>query len=224
MKPQRPVGRPLLREQIAEFLRGQIIQGTLLPGERLVESSIAKDLGVSQAPVREAVQSLVFDGLARVENHKGASVADLDLDDMREVFCVRSSIESLAVQRAVPRIDDAFLHSLRGKVDELHSAAELGDLVALVEADLDFHRAVIERSNHPLLLRLWDVTYLHTRRFIFTVHPGHFSLKEIARQHDPLLEALERRDSSAVNDVFTEHLEIVWQRMGKPLSGEDSAP
>lgn len=223
MDPKHAIARPLLRDRVAEYLRNQIVQGSLEPGERLVESSIARELGTSQAPVREAVQSLVFDGLARMENHKGATVSDFSIEDMREVFLVRATIESLAVSRAIPRMDEPFLASLRGQVAELHAAAGRGDLDALVDADLAFHRAVIERSDHPLLLRLWDVTYFHTRRFILTVHPNHYRLEEMAAEHEPLLEAVIEGDRETAAASFANHMETVWERMGRPLGGTEPA-
>ena len=88
-----PIPRQSLRDSIADRLRASILEGALRPGERIVELTVARQLGVSRAPLREALWQLAKEGLVRFVANRGAFVADLSADDVRDIFDVRESLE-----------------------------------------------------------------------------------------------------------------------------------
>ena len=210
-----PIVKPaLLRNQLLDELRRQIISGELAPGERLVELTLARTMGVSQGPVREALQRLAIEGLIVQREHRGSVVADLSLSEMREIFEVRAVIEGHAVAQLHHQLTKPQIAVLKEVLLDMFQAAQEHDLSALIDADLRFHRSVIEFSGHTLLLRLWEVADLHVRRFIYATHPKYFrNYLEIAQTHQPLIDALEAQDTPQAVQAFHDHLRVIWKRI-----------
>ncbi len=204
----------LLREQLFQQLRQRIIAGELAPGERIIELAVARQAGVSQAPVREALQRLAIEGLIIQRNHRGAVVADLSFSEMREIFEVRAVIEGQAVVHLLDAMRPEYLSALRAILGEMRRAARRSDRTALIDADVRFHRSVLECSGHTLLLRLWDVTDAHVRRFLFATRDQYFrDSLEVADTHQPLIDALESGSAARAVRAFEAHLHLVFARM-----------
>lgn len=204
----------LLREQLFQHLRQQIITGELAPGERIIELAVARQAGVSQAPVREALQRLAIEGLIIQRNHRGAVVADLSFSEMREIFEVRAVIEGQAVVHLLENMQPKYLSALRASLEEMREAAQRSDRAALIDADVRFHRSVLEFSGHTLLLRLWDVADGHVRRFLFATRDQYFRDElEVADTHQPLIDALESGSAARAVRAFEAHLHLVFARM-----------
>ena len=204
----------LLRNQLLDDLRRQIISGELAPGERIVELAVARKMGVSQGPVREALQRLAIEGLIVQRAHRGTVVADLSLSEMREIFDVRAVIEGHAVEQLHHQLTEQHIKALKDVLEEMRRAARQQNLNDLIDADVRFHRSIIEFSGHTLLLRLWDVADWHVRRFIYATHPKYFrDYLEIAETHQPLIRALESDDLGQTIGAFQSHLRMIWQRI-----------
>lgn len=134
-----------------EELSRQILHGELLPGTRLVEDRVAESLGVSRAPVREALRLLATEGFVELLPRRGAAVARLDADEADELFDVRMALESLAARLAARRVDDRTRERIETILSSAQAASEQGDQEALVELNADFHNAVIELSGNAYL-------------------------------------------------------------------------
>src|SRR5437764_2933287 len=117
-------GRTSLREQVRDLLLDRIVAGEYPPGSRLVETRIAQELGVSQAPVREALRDLEQLGCVEYAPFRGSSVRALSVADLLDAFPVRSALESLACRLAVERITDAQLERLDALIAEMRDAAD----------------------------------------------------------------------------------------------------
>ena len=114
-----PIERRVLRDQVKSYLTNAILSGVYKPGERLVETRIAQQLGVSQAPVREAIRELELLGFLKSEPFRGASVRQLSTDELLEIYPVRAALEGVAARAAVTRLtedDFAHLSELLGKM------------------------------------------------------------------------------------------------------------
>ncbi len=203
-----------LAHQIMQRLRTEIIHGKLAPGERLVELDIARRMGTSQGPVREALQMLERDGLVERRAHTASFVAPLSFDDMYELFKIRSLVEGYAIRRAAQRISDADCDALDALVDQMREAGRRGDIVTLVECDLAFHRRLCECSGSATLVQMWTPLYSQIQRFIAQNHPQHFrNLASIADTHDPIVAALRKRKPAAAARAVREHIMLIWSLM-----------
>src|SRR5436309_1115398 len=140
-RPPRPAafGRTSLREQVRDFLLGWIISGAYPPGTRLVETRIAEELGVSQAPVREALRDLEQLSCVVHQPFRGCTVRELSLAELLEAYPVRAALEGLAASLAATRISDEQLDQLTQLIESMRAATRVQDLPAESAADAAFH-------------------------------------------------------------------------------------
>lgn len=144
---------PSLTESTADRLRERILNGGFLPGQRLVEAEIARQLGISRGPVREALAQLRAEGLAHEEPRRGSFVAELTPDDVREIYELRGALEGRAARLIIERGDDAALRQLGEVMDELRAAAKVDDREAFARIDAAFHAELCRLSGNRRLHR-----------------------------------------------------------------------
>jgi DNA-binding GntR family transcriptional regulator len=156
---------PSLAEQVAESIIAAIADGTLAYGQRVLETEIARQLGVSRIPVREALKTLAAQGLLAVAPHRGARVAELDDTKIDRICEVRVELERLAVRDAQPvlRADRRALQRLDDAVRAMERSVRDKDWIGVNRADLDFHRAICLASGNEIVLTLWDTLARHVR-------------------------------------------------------------
>jgi DNA-binding GntR family transcriptional regulator len=143
--------RKSLRQRAYDEIRQQIIDLRLAPGSRLVERDLATELEVSRIPLREAFQRLQQDGLVVIVPRQGAIVAPFTVDDVRDLFDVRESLEVLAARLAAERADAVGLGKLSVQLDAARAATEGQDRPGIAAANAGFHRIIVELSANPLL-------------------------------------------------------------------------
>jgi DNA-binding GntR family transcriptional regulator len=192
-----------LRVSVADIIRQAIINGSMRPGTPVVEMALAEQLNVSRAPVREAIQILEADGLIESEPYKGKRVKPLTLKEVEELYSLREQFEAFAIRRVVERnIDVSELHT---HSDAMFAAAERGDLAALNVADEAFHRALIRLADHGLMLSFWDNLYLRIRQIMALRNSANRDLRAVARNHPPIIEAIEKRDMILAISLISDH-------------------
>ena len=154
------LGHRTMAEAALEQLREAIILGELTPGTPLRLEDLARSLGTSISPIREAVRQLEALGLAEHVPHHGAKVVALEIEELREIFSIRLALETMAVRRAAELFDDADEATARGHLDDLDSARRGSDARAAVRAHTAFHFTLYEAARSAWLLRLirpaWD--------------------------------------------------------------------
>jgi DNA-binding GntR family transcriptional regulator len=149
--PQPQMRHRTMAEYALDQLREAIILGELPPGAPLRLDELARQLGMSISPIREAVRQLESLGLAKHVPHQGARVLEFDIDDLRDLFEVRLAIESVTLRRAAERFtadDEAAARTHLARFDEARAA---GDVREVLRAHTDFHFALYEASDAPLL-------------------------------------------------------------------------
>ena len=202
--------RNLLSDKVREFIIEAIMSGEFKPGDRLVESSLARRLGVSQAPVREAIRDLVLMGFLQVKPYKGTSVRSLSIEDLNEVYTVRAALESVAARQAATRLTAAKLETLERVLAGMIEAGRLRDFQKMTQLDTQFHETIVQASGNKLLYRLWQ-----TLRFgfwtIITARISSFNLEELALRHKDLLEAIKTRDPEQAMLAMKSHIEELGQ-------------
>ncbi len=203
-----------LPDQVYEYLRGAIIRGELLPGEKLIELEIAAQMGTSQGPVREALQRLERDGLVEHRARSATYVTRISSDEMYELFAIRSVIEGYAIERTAQTISPDQCIILDDLIGKMVAAGRQGELPALAEYDMQFHRRIVEWSGSGNYLGLWTPLSNQIQRFIVASHPQHFpDFVEVAIRHQPIVEALRCHQVTAAVRAVQEHIMLIWHRI-----------
>ncbi len=199
--------RPSLATEVAAAIRQEILAGRLKAGERLVESGLATTLGVSRAPVREALKLLSGEGLVSEEPNRGACVISLTEADVREIYDLRAALEVRAARllARARRPDDAA--ALRRRVEDMETAASADDAVATSAADLAFHTTLLERTRNGRLLESFNRSVPVLRALLPLDESCYPSLTEAAAEHWRLVTAIEAGDESAAARCAQEHVE-----------------
>ena len=211
------LSRSVLADQVKDRLLDGILSGRYPPDSRIVETQIARELGTSQAPVREALRGLEALGVVEITPFRGARVRRPTRRELLEAYVVRSTLETLAARLAVPLMTDADIDELSGHVDAMQAAARAGDGHAVAEADARFHGRIVELGDNGALLRVWRSLEPFSRTYITLVVPGadpHWS----ADLHVPILAAIRKRDAEAVAAALERHFTEVSANMARRLA------
>ena len=197
-------GAELLSATVKRLVLDRIVQGHYRPGERIVEFKLAKELGVSQSPVREALRELAAVGIVTIHPRRGARVRLPSAKELADVSVVRSEIDALAARLAAPRIPDATLDALEALIEEMLAQLDAGDFSGVTEADVRFHHLIAEASENHALERAFDQLAPFARTFITLTLPD-VDVREIVLQHRPILAALRARDAGAAAEAARAH-------------------
>ena len=189
-------------ERVAAVLREQIVDGTRLPGSKLVERDLAAELGTSRVPVREALSALAVEGLVTPRPRTWAVVRTFDDDDVRDLLQVRSALETLAFRLAAERATPAQLEALGEVLAREEAAAEQGLAPQAHRAAGDFHALVSEIAASPLLTEISGVTASRMRWML----GQHSDLATMAAEHRGLLEAIAAGDADRAGELAARHL------------------
>lgn len=200
------ISRSVLSDQVKDRLLQAILAGQYPPGARIVETRVARELGTSQAPVREALRDLEALGVVETTAFRGARVRRPSAAELLEAFAVRAELESLAARLAVTRVTDTDLAALDALIDEMRRAAEAGDPHAEAIADAAFHGRIVELSGNSTLGRVWRTLEPYSRTYITIGAPG-ADRRQIAEHHAPVLAALRARDPELVTAVLHDHFD-----------------
>lgn len=198
------ISRSVLSDQVKDRLLQAILDGRYPPGARIVETRVARELGTSQAPVREALRDLEALGVVESTAFRGARVRRPSTDELLEAFAIRAELESLGARLAIPRLIDEDLEILAGFVREMQRAAETDDMHDEATADASFHGRIIERAGNATLERVWRTLEPFSRTYITIVAPG-ADRRRIADEHLPVLAALRARDPDLAVEVLHRH-------------------
>ena len=154
-----------MAEYALEQLREAIIMGELPAGTPLRLDELARSLGMSISPIREAVRQLEALGLAKHVPHQGARVLDFDVEELRDLFQIRLALESLAVRRSAERFTDATRDAARAQLDRFDAASALDDVRESMRAHTDFHFTLYEASQSQWLVALIRPAWDRSERF-----------------------------------------------------------
>ncbi|MEW8985861.1 MAG: GntR family transcriptional regulator [Bacillus sp. (in: firmicutes)] len=200
------LSRRVLREDIKQYLINLILNGSLKPGERVVEIRIAKELGVSQAPVREAIRELEQMGLIETSPFQGAFVKKLTRKNLLEAYAVRGMMEAAAAKEAANKITAGEVEHLKELVNEMLIAAKEGDVQGFIEKDIEFHETIFQIAGNELLYKLWQSVRLSSYTVI-TTKLSKRSLYDLANRHSTILASLEAKDAAKAEYLARLHIE-----------------
>jgi DNA-binding GntR family transcriptional regulator len=158
------IEREGLAAKVASILRTGIIEGKFAPNERLPENWLSEQLGVSRAPIREALRILEIEGLVRINLQKGARVRELTAKDIESIYDVRSNLDSLAVRLAIANLRAKDLSQLEAMLSQMKFAVEEEDLTRYRELNGEFHRFFFQKSANEWLCNMNNSLMNHIMR------------------------------------------------------------
>jgi len=196
-----------LRDVVFNTLRQGILKGQLKPGERLMEIHLANQLGVSRTPIREAIRMLELEGLVIMLPRKGAQVASISKQDLRDVLELRKALDTLAISLACERITPDVLARLKAAAQEFSLVTKTKDFTRIAEADVAFHDIIHEASGNKRLSVM--INNLAERLFRYRLE----YIKEIsdytqlAAEHEEMVRCIEMGDKKGAENIIELHID-----------------
>jgi len=194
-----------LANQVEVTLRHQIVRGEKSSGMRLNEVEIARELGVSRGPVREAMQRLARDGLVVIEMHRGAFVRSLDFQELRQLFEVRAALESEAAALAAVRIDDEGIRKLLVLQDESSAVVNQQEDSAYPD-EIDLHRLVAAFAQNDRISRMLDLINGELRLARSRSGATAERARKAVAEHQVLIEQLIARNADGARVAMRDHI------------------
>jgi len=204
MSPEAAISRGVLSHAVKDRLLERIVAGAYPPGARIVETRVARELGTSQAPVREALRDLEALGVVEISPFRGARVRRPGLEELLEAYGVRAELEAMAVRLAMPGVVTEDLDAMAALLDEMRRCADAGDSKGEARADAAFHARLVDSAANATLRRVWGQLEPYSRTYITIAVPGG-DRRAMAELHAPILAALRSGDAVAAEEVIREH-------------------
>ena len=199
-----PVSREVLSERVKDRILTWILEGELEPGSRIVETRVARELGVSQAPVREALRDLAILGFVEMRPHKGARVRQPSKNELREAIEVRAELEALAGRLAAERRTEQCLSDLEELYRLMDEAADRGNAHAQAMYNARFHERIVKATHNETLYRQWSMLEPFSRTYVTASAPG-MDLHWLSKRHEPILEAIRAQDVELAAELSRQH-------------------
>ncbi|MDI6871422.1 MAG: GntR family transcriptional regulator [Bacillota bacterium] len=195
-----------LKERAYRTLKRMILTGELRGGSQVVEAELSKKLKISRTPIRESILQLEHEGLLRVVPYKGIFVAEMSLNDMKDLLQLRFWLERFAVQEAVSLITDADLTDMKSLVDQQEQAFREGDLYQFMELDRQFHLRIAQVVGNARLLRILDNLRDQLVACGLRGLQKRERIAEVLTEHREVIRGLELRDGGAATAAMDQHL------------------
>jgi DNA-binding GntR family transcriptional regulator len=199
-----PIARQVLSARVKDRILQWILQGELAPGSRIVETRVARRLGTSQAPVREALRDLATLGFVEIRPYQGSRVRQPTTGELGEAILVRGELEALAGRLAASRISEDELATLERLTAGMAEAARRGDPHDQALQNTEFHATIVAAAANRSLERLWKMLEPFGRTYVTASLPG-IDLVWLGERHRPIIAALRARDQEAAAAALRKH-------------------
>lgn len=197
--------RQSLSQEVADLIKKQMVEGDLKPGDRIVESKLARDLGLSQTPIREAIRLLAGEGIVKIVSNKGPVIQTLSMDDVFEIYSIRAMIEGLAMRMATQVASEDEIKSIERIYERMERRLRDETVTSLLRDSGHLHASIVALSKHSRLIS----TYKSISFQILFVNKilGSISTKQKEfDQHKELIDALNSRDPDSAEQIMRAHI------------------
>jgi len=199
----------LLNQKVYRILKAEIIEGSLKPGTKLLENNIAKQLGISRTPIREALRELAAEGFVKMNPNQGVVVSNASVEDVQEVLQIRGVLEGLAARLATKMINEEEIKELEKYQKRMEYYTNKDDVLAFSEMDTEFHELILNICGNNRLIQirknLSDQAHRYQIRSLSVPGRLKYSLKE----HQEIVEALKRKNPEQADRLSQKHIENV---------------
>ncbi|MBP1934551.1 GntR family transcriptional regulator [Ammoniphilus resinae] len=202
------LGRPKsLRQQVADQIINALALGHLKPGQRIVELELAQNLGISRAPIREALIQLEQEGLVHVVPYKGTYVMDLNYTGVWELYTLRAVLEEFAIRRVMESNIRDTITSLWDIYDKMIEVCNTGNKLQMAELDSKFHEIIVRGADHEQLYRAWYPLKYKYMFYTITIDKNYSSSLEIVvKMHEKLIETMENGEVEKAVEEIKSHI------------------
>ena len=204
--PAQPIARSTLHDEVVARLRDLIVEGTLLPGDRVNERELCERFAVSRTPLREALKVLASEGLIEILPSRGARIARLTQGELRGAFEVIASLEALAGRLACERISEAQIERIAQLTETMRAAYAAGDRPEYFQLNERIHGAIMEAAQNPLLANTYRTLSARIRRARYLANFSPVRWDEAMREHDAIVRTLRARDGAALAALMERHV------------------
>jgi DNA-binding GntR family transcriptional regulator len=216
--PQSPTGRAALDhrtlwQRVHEHLREEIVSGRLAPGSELQEVALAESLGVSRAPIREALGRLAAEGLVTIRPRRGAVVRALSAEEFLEAYQVREALEVMAVRLAVPRLTREDLATMQRLIDEMAALAEANDVHGFFDANAAFHQLFFDVAGNRMLADMYRQLRAQIDRHRLRSVELRGDIRRSVAEHKAIQRALREGDVERAARLVSEHIRVPQIRL-----------
>lgn len=205
LEPQ-AVDRRSLPASIADQLRDMIIEGLLPAGARLNERALCDQLGVSRTPLREALRQLSAQGLVWIQPNRGARVAALSVDDVRESFQVMGALEALSGELACQHVTDTEIAEIRALTFEMRACHARQDLPSYYRLNCAIHDHINRAARNHLLSQVYGTLNLRIQNLRFRSNLNHDKWDAAMHEHIQMVEALAAHDGPRLAGILRVHM------------------
>ncbi len=209
----KPINRSIIREEVYNTLLNWITEDELQPGEKLLDKDVAKNLGVSRTPVREAFRRLEDKGLLETSVGRWTRVSPLSLNEADKIYPIICKLEELVISLCINKLTDADINQLDKTNTKLASAIKLSQSINASQADYRFHEILIEKTNNRYLIDILKDLKVAFRRLEVHYFRGCISAAESVHEHEQLLEALRERNSESAQKLIRNNWDNSMERI-----------
>lgn len=215
MQAIEPLNREYLETQVLQRLRLAIQTNQLKPGQRLLELEIAKQMGVSRVPVRQAIHILEHEGLVVTEPGRGAYVVNVSEQDISEIYGLRTALEVYAIARVAQKSEPKDVDRLQSIVDEMLTQANQNPHPDQNPLDLKFHETLCELTGNRRLIEAWRRLSTQVRMVLALKMLVYDDSLTIPQGHQRVVNAIREHDVATAQRVLAEHIARSEERLRK---------
>lgn len=209
------------RDFVVDTLRDAILSGEIHPGERLLQDELAEDFKVSSTPIREALRLLEAEGILEHIPHKGVRVAEVSLEDVHEIYAIRSALEPLAIRHAIPNQGEASIQHLLALNEHMETHIHNEQLEELRHLNYEFHMLIYKSAGFPLLLQI--IRSLWTKFPWDTLHTIPSRAQESIKEHKHIIQAIVDGNAELADQSIQKHIQNAATALYKYLNSTQKA-
>jgi DNA-binding GntR family transcriptional regulator len=195
--------RQSAKESAFNQLQQWIIDGTLLPGEKLNDNEIAKALGISRTPVRESLQLLEVQGFVKMYPGKATQVTEVEKESINDLLPPLAVLQALAAELAIPHLNDAILEQLESINERFKDAIHSENYYAALKIDEEFHQVIVDASNNKYIHDIISDLQAHVRRQFY--HNSIVLTEKSIEEHTIIIKSMREGDGEKVSSMMKEN-------------------
>ena len=196
-----------LSDQVSKFIQKLIINNELKSGERIVETKIARQLGVSQTPVREAIRELETMGLVEIRPYLGCFVKLITQRELHQAYHLRSLLESFAIVEAMSNMGETEINQLLDKKKKMEYVANIDDRDLFAVYDVEFHEIIVKAAKNPLLEKMWRMASV-SQWTALTIAATDKPIDYFVQMHGPIIQSISMGDNELARLEIERHFAI----------------
>ncbi len=202
-----------LTEGIARSIREAITLGRWKPEEKIIETELADQMGVSRSPIREALRILANEGLVTLVPRKGAKVSKISLKDLKEIYAIRANLESMAARIAAVNLRTDEIKRMENLHEKMLRKTRVNDVEGIFRLNEKFHLCILQAGDNERLIEVNKSLKTRSQRFRMAILSLPGRLTEALDEHYRILEALKNRDAVLAEELVKAHVHRAGQRL-----------